>query len=564
MKLENYHVVIIAGSQRSGTTLVGQILGAHPNAVLIDESDGLYQWTDALLACAPQADIDKAFQQCCRSARTKYLETVADTRFGAKFALSEGVTHLVLKAPNLTYSAAAVARTFSNVSVIYMTRDIRDVVASMQRLEHIPMVENQISRLRAAPELCVKFASDLQRLEAKDTTRTRKMAIIAKIKMALDTTFSEAGLPVHHLRYETLVTQPDESISGLLDHAQLAQSDACGRFHKFMRGWGPGLTDRTRPIDTLSKNNWATRITAAEQAEIWDETEELMLARGYHRSPPAIERPSLAIPRHVLESPIVALGRGGGGTRLLSKMLQNMGIFLGNRLNPSQDSMEWASLVYEMTIKALARPNAAESSKSFDWNPVLTKQAAEILSAGNWDGEQPWGFKLPELSLVPESFAKAFPAGKFIHLVRHPVTASLRRIHKTSQINDPIGRVALRAAYAHSGIPLSRIQSDELYLRNAISWLHQAGTLSDFARKHLPPERYIEVRFEDLCQHPKETFDRLAAFLGTTGAGQFVDPGIDWDRLNRYERTPEQVDEVWDLCGAVAERFGYTHSNSWT
>lgn len=564
MKLENHHVVIIAGSQRSGTTLVGQILGAHPNAVLIDESNGLYKWTDALFAGAPKADIDEAFENCCRSALTNYQQAAGEARFLDKHSLSEAVTHLVLKAPNLTYSAAAVARTFPNVSVIYMTRDIRDVVASMQRLEHIPMVENQVARLKAEPELRLKFASDLRRLESPDISRTRQMAIIAKIKMALDSTFIEAGLPVHHLRYETLVTGPDESISGLLDHAQLAPSKACARFHKVMRGWGPGLTDRTRPIDTLSQNNWSTRITGSEQAEIWEETKELMLARGYRQNPTVVERPTDSISTRVLESPVIVLGRGGGGTRLLSKMLQDMGVFLGNRLNPSEDSMEWASLVYEMAIKALVRPYPDKSGKSFDWKPVLIKQATEILAAGNWDGEQAWGFKLPELSLVPGSFAKAFPSGKFVHLVRHPVSASLRRLHKTSRIEDPVGRAALRAAYAHSGIPLSRIQSDELYLRNAISWLHQAGTLSDFGRKHLPPERYIEVRFEDLCKHPKATFDRLADFLGTTGAGQFVDPGIDWDRLNRYERTPEQVDEVWDMCRAVAERFGYTHSNSWT
>lgn len=42
-------IVVIAGCQRSGTTLVGQVLGAHPKAILIDETDGLYDWfADAL------------------------------------------------------------------------------------------------------------------------------------------------------------------------------------------------------------------------------------------------------------------------------------------------------------------------------------------------------------------------------------------------------------------------------------------------------------------------------------------------------------------------------------
>lgn len=35
-------VVAIVGCQRSGTTLTGQIVGAHPQAFLVDEFDGLY------------------------------------------------------------------------------------------------------------------------------------------------------------------------------------------------------------------------------------------------------------------------------------------------------------------------------------------------------------------------------------------------------------------------------------------------------------------------------------------------------------------------------------------
>ena len=54
-----------------------------------------------------------------------------------------------------------------------------------------------------------------------------------------------------------------------------------------------------------------------------------------------------------LESPIVATGRGGSGTRLLSTVLQKLGCHLGNELNESGDSMEWAEVIYDIVLSKL-------------------------------------------------------------------------------------------------------------------------------------------------------------------------------------------------------------------
>ena len=40
MKVTELPILIIAGCQRSGTTLTGQILGAHSKTFLVDEFDG--------------------------------------------------------------------------------------------------------------------------------------------------------------------------------------------------------------------------------------------------------------------------------------------------------------------------------------------------------------------------------------------------------------------------------------------------------------------------------------------------------------------------------------------
>ena len=51
-----------------------------------------------------------------------------------------------------------------------------------------------------------------------------------------------------------------------------------------------------------------------------------------------------------LDCPVVLLGRGGSGTRVLSQIAQQMGIFLGNDINVSGDSVEWVGPIYDLAV----------------------------------------------------------------------------------------------------------------------------------------------------------------------------------------------------------------------
>ena len=75
-----------------------------------------------------------------------------------------------------------------------------------------------------------------------------------------------------------------------------------------------------------------------------------------------------------ISRPVVAIGRGGSGTRLLSLALQEHGIFLGNQLNESHDSTEWVDLIYKLAIEKLT--NKLPSSPIWQ---QLTLRAESIL-----------------------------------------------------------------------------------------------------------------------------------------------------------------------------------------
>jgi hypothetical protein len=51
------------------------------------------------------------------------------------------------------------------------------------------------------------------------------------------------------------------------------------------------------------------------------------------------------------DKPVILLGRGGSGTRLLAQLALSVGVFLGNELNASHDSVEWVETLYDLAVE---------------------------------------------------------------------------------------------------------------------------------------------------------------------------------------------------------------------
>ena len=272
-------------------------------------------------------------------------------------------------------------------------------------------------------------------------------------------------------------------------------------------------------------------------------------------SGPAPRRPAdnpdvagAAPPLADITAPIVIAGRGGSGTRLFSVVLQQLGVFLGNRLNRSDDSVEWVETIYRLGVHRLA--TGASAADAVD---ALRACAAGVLAQAP-DEVSLWGWKLPETMLILPDAAQAFAAARFVHVVRHPLDTCLRRTHMTSRIDNPIGEATLRAAYRQLGWERDPA-GDPDHIRNAASWAYQlADAQAFFAR--LPPGRGLTLRYESLCDEPDATAARMAAFVGV--APRPVALRVDDARRRLWSPGDERIDEVWAVCGALAEAHGYT------
>ncbi len=546
-------ITAIVGCQRSGTTLTGQIIGTHPNAMLIDEPDGLYNWFKKQGKMSGESG--KMFEQLIENADKKYRPRHKRLR-KRDGKLKPEIKHLVLKAPNLTYDFTKLAQLDKDVSILYPIRDPRSVVASMSKLKQINMVANQIDWISANPKVQNLVAEDFEKLNNPDLPIHIRRAIIWKIKTGLFEQFKEKGLNPFVFKYEDFIASPEQMCRKMADHLNMDYHHNFTQHDAIYWGMGPGFTERARPIDTISVRQWKNRLSPKQAREVIETTGELAAQFGYGKGDYAkFDKPSSHIPEDVLTAPIILTGRGGSGTRLISEIAQNADVFLGNRLNVSADSTEWADLIYEIGI-ARARAEAKDKPFEFRKDHLLFEKAKDVLGYGNWKPEELWGWKLPETMIAVPDVMNKFKDAKLVHLVRHPVTMSLRRTHMTSRLANPIGRAVLNAAYKEFGRDQSHIKSDPAHIHNALSWLYQVGKVHRYAADNLTAENYHLIRFEDIIEYPEPTTQALTNFIiGDTNTNTI--PSINVNRVTDLDAADPRIDEVWNICGDLGSQLSY-------
>lgn len=209
-----------------------------------------------------------------------------------------------------------------------------------------------------------------------------------------------------------------------------------------------------------------------------------------------------------LQTPLIIIGRGGSGTRLATSIALDCGVFMGNDLPPSGDSLEMAAPIY----RAIFRKYLNQS----DWHkaqivPDIKQTAAEMLLKCGWP--KIWGFKLPESCFLLDDLASAFPQARYLHFNRNPRKTVFRRTHMTARTDNHVGRVSLGAAYDYFNLPRENILSDGPLTKMAITNVHQQKLIQSFLKK-ISSNRKIRVSFSTTVESPERTVDRVASFLG--------------------------------------------------
>jgi len=242
--------------------------------------------------------------------------------------------------------------------------------------------------------------------------------------------------------------------------------------------------------------------------------------------------------RRTMTGPIVIIGRPRSGSRVLCRLLQANGIFMGADLYPEfLDSVSWYQRFVVPIVTAPGFPETAFTSLSRDMSRLVRERLDDTLPRywGAASRSQPWGWKYCETLFLVPLVKSLFPAARFIHIVRdaRAVCLSNRGYFQLTQGDPPrdwapasngrsqpsfldfcalvaFGKAGVRR-WCGLDLGSPATLTEHRFQIQAQSWV----TCVTRARAYgeLLPDDYYEIRFEDLCRDPAGQAKELFRWL---------------------------------------------------
>lgn len=191
--------------------------------------------------------------------------------------------------------------------------------------------------------------------------------------------------------------------------------------------------------------------------------------------------------------PIFIVGFHHSGTRLISKLLLDAGLFqpIGTPSHESGHIQKINSSIMSAWYDELAVRNFKPTPSLC--NNISKLGLIKLLLLSGYRGGQPWGHKDPRTSYTLPCWLAKFPKAQVVHVVRDPL--------------DVIGTLGENyAKFSQTGLPPH--QDLGFWSRLWISYLDKILETGPKARN------FVEVKFEDICTSPKFYLNKLIASLG--------------------------------------------------
>jgi hypothetical protein len=236
---------------------------------------------------------------------------------------------------------------------------------------------------------------------------------------------------------------------------------------------------------------------------------------------------------------------GGSGTRVLARIVREGGMFVGSNLNPYEDAIEmgafsdrWIDRVYPLDGTL---DEATRDEMDRELAGILDRHLADVP-----EGSRHWGWKEPRSIYLLRFFEETFPDFRYVHFVRDGRDMAYSD-NQTQLIKH--GATVLDDAMLREKKPFQSIAL----------WTIVNQQAADFGEQVLG-DRYLRIRFEDLCSDPATTARSVYEFFGLEGdaegvATREVSPP---STLGRWrDEKPDTVRRLQDIAEPALDRFGY-------
>jgi hypothetical protein len=249
-------------------------------------------------------------------------------------------------------------------------------------------------------------------------------------------------------------------------------------------------------------------------------------------------------------NPVILMGRGHSGTRVLAWICAHLGVKLGTLETSEAGDVQDLPLqdaILRLAHKSL-RATRADALRPSDLAPFQRAVRRYYHSLGQ--PLHPWGWKFPEAYLIGPGIAATFPQARYIHLVRDGRDVAFKE-HLTDNPRRRLGRAILK---------LNGALNQPHYVQAAVSWAFQVDRFDAF-KAGLPAGQVLEMTFNQLCSRPAEMASRVCEFLCipmTNACRNYVTSQVEPGKVDQYRSAdPKQVREVEAVVGATLRRHGF-------
>jgi hypothetical protein len=181
---------------------------------------------------------------------------------------------------------------------------------------------------------------------------------------------------------------------------------------------------------------------------------------------------------------------GGSGTRVAAQALIDGGAYLGDRLNQARDNLVFTEMFKQPDWFACASDEEVHGRLD-DFAALMREHA----------GAAPvWGWKEPNSHVLLPHLIDHFPGLRYVYVARHGLDMAYSRNQTQLRIWGARFGVA-----APDDAPAPEAQVD--------FWIAATRRAVELGRERLG-ERFLFLRFEDLCRAPEVQIGRLLEFAG--------------------------------------------------
>ena len=227
---------------------------------------------------------------------------------------------------------------------------------------------------------------------------------------------------------------------------------------------------------------------------------------------------------------------GGSGTRVVARIVRAAGMYTGTDLNRYEDALPFASFSDRWINGYLAsgrRPSNEDRQRMRD---ELQSLVDDHLSHRPEDAVG-WGWKEPRSIYLLPFLNEELPKLRYLHFVRDG---------RDMAFSENQQQLKKHGAAVLDG----RSRWRRRPYRSISLWARVNADAADYGERELG-DRYLRVRFEDLCARPGETSRRILDFFGLEG---------DAEAIGAAEVKPPSTLARWKTKGGrtvrTLERFG--------